>query len=225
MTQKNNDKKIALLIGGVVVLSLFLWVGISIVNLVSNSCAVYTYNPHNGVLKLRIGQDEYSLNPQETKKIDISEGNYDVTSSLNNEIILDTTIYLTPLIEKNGGLINLSGEPLYLWTEYYGSSDIERLYDSEDSLTNSSSPLNQVREQGLSFIQIDSTILYGDVKVYAWGQLVLEKQWDYDIDQSFEDEISTNNHEDIVLGKAISKLFDKRSLLDYWHKNYGEIIQ
>lgn len=225
MKEQNNDKKIGILLGLIVVVIIFSWVSVTLYSLVQDSQAVYIHNPHESEMKLEIDGKRYCLSPNKTKKIDLSEGTYHVKSFLNGAVLMDTSIVLSSTFLDNGGLINLSGEPLYLWTETYGSSGIEQIYVSDNSLSSGKSPLSQLQSQGLGFLRIDSTLLVGNIKEYGRLELVLVKEWRFGIDEAFEDKIQATDQSNVVLGEKVSKIFNKKEILLYWEKNYGGLTR
>ena len=216
--EQANGTKIGCIAGAVIVLPIFIWVAVSLGSILSKSKTVYIYNPHESVLTLNIGNDEYKLKPFEKRKVSLSGQSYKVLSSINDEVIWDTTMNITSNILNKGGVINLSGQPLYKLTEFYGSPAIERVYALNDSIQ-TSSPLNQIKESGMDFIQIDSSIFYGNIVKFDENHLVIIKSWDYGIDENFEEKVTTNNHQDAVFGKAMSKLFDKSGVISYLEKS------
>lgn len=218
------DRRVGYIIGGAFVLGLFLWIFFSIRGLMNQGRAVYIYNPLEVKLNIDIGDDHYELSPNKLKEIEITEGKHTVKSKLTNDVILDTFIRISSDFLEKGGLINLSGEPMYEWAEYYGSPGIESIYDLGDDSTGSvQSPLEQSRTQSSELFRIDSTWLYGVIKEYKANELVITKTWDYNIDEDFEDEIPAGDSY-VGLGSSATKLFDKKGMLAYWFENYGDIL-
>lgn len=217
------ERRVGLILGGVISLSIILWVFFSIRGLIDKSKTVYIYNPLDVKMIVDIGDEHYELSPNKLKEIEIEAGRFKVKSALTNDVILDTFIRITPAFLKKGGLINLSGEPLYKWSEYYGSPALEGIYSISDD-PNVKSPLAQSREQSSDFFKIDTTWLYGIIQEYGRTELVIEKSWDFNTDEDFSDEIPAGDNDYVALGKTASKLFDKQGMLDYWYQNYPPIV-
>ena len=219
------DRRIGLLIIGVILIAFFLWIFFMVRGLISKR-VVNTFNPFETTLTVNIGDDKYSLAPDEFREIELEEGQFRIKSTLNNELILDTNIRITAVFLKEDGVINVSGQSVYRWSEYYGSTALEDIYSmGNDSSSRAVSPIEQSREQSSSFLRIDSTLVYGIIKEYSGKKILLVKDWDYDMNQGFEDEIPAKDHLQVMIGKTASKLFTKKEMLNYWRENYGDILE
>jgi len=205
-------------------LGIFIWAMVSINSILSQGKAINLYNPHTEGMSVEINGESYFLSPRVKQEVDLKMGRYEVKSRLGKEVIWDTTISITKYTKENGALINLSGQSMYLWTEYYGSPVIEEIYFN-DSTGTSNSPLSQVREAGMELIVVDSTLIYGNIKEFPKTQLVINKQWYFDIDRAFQDQIETSDASAAMLGKGISKIFDKQDLLLYWEVKKKEAME
>lgn len=213
----DKQSKNVLIIGGIIGIIFFLWMGITINKIISEGKGIYIYNPHKEILKLNIGKDTYTLKPSEKQQIDIKRGEYKVKSVLNKTTILDTNIYISSGITKVGGLINLSGESMYLWTEYYGGNLLNDINKAMGKTEDFNNPFSIIKEGDLQFVVIDTTIIFGNIKEYKKTELVIKKEWYYEIDEDFEETVATDDNNDFVSGKAVPKLFVKDKLLEYWN--------
>jgi|GEM_PF-1536179 len=224
MSEQANNKKIGIIIGLVIVGALFTWVIFSLTRLKNAGKEIHLYNPHTENLLVNIGEEQYDLKPYEMREIDLSPGEYMVKSRISDQVIIENMIKVDRDLTSGGGLINLSGESLYLWTEYYGSGIIEGAFDSGDGSVQS--PIDQAFAEGARMLMVDSTLVFGNIEEFGPDELVLIKQWDYNLKQPFEDEIAVSNHRETISGKAKKKLFDKQDLLAYWNQTYaGEEVE
>lgn len=219
MSEQSNNKKIGIIAGLVIVGVLFTWVIFSLMKIKNTGKEIHLYNPHTENLRVNIGEEEYELKPFEMREIDLSHGEYFVKSRISDQVIIDNKIKIDQDLTSGGGLLNLSGETLYLWTAYYGSSVIEGAFDASKGSVKS--PINQASAEGARVLMVDSTLVFGNIKEYGPDELVLIKEWDYNLKQPFEDEIEVSNHLETISGKAKKKLFDKQDLLAYWNQNYA----
>lgn len=220
MTDSTRNSKVGLIIGLLVVGGLFLWLFLTLNRLFENAQAVYLYNPHAETMVVKINKNDYAVNPKELLKIEISPGEYSIRSNVRGSAIVDTTVKLFKNKMEKGGVLNVSGEPFYKWSEMYGSEPILDIYSLADS-SDVGSPIDQRVRQGLSVVQIDSTFIVGKIETYPARRIFLPKDWDYDLITPLPDEIQSSEHQDLLLGKYASKLFDEDGLLEYWEENYA----
>lgn len=184
--------------------------------ILNDAAPFYVYNPHDEVLTVQIDQKTYLVETGKKQEVPISLGTHHVTASLNEGTLIDTSIQFTRSMEKSGGLLNLSGESFYLWTELYGSGITETIYNTPEAASTGNASLSQIIEKEFTTLQIDSTLVYGNIKAYPPNQLFIEKVWFYNIDEAFKEKVQSSNQSDLIVGKSISKIFDKKSFLRYW---------
>ncbi len=222
MSQEVSQRKIGIILGLTIVGIMFIWLAISISSLAAASETVYLRNPYDKQLKVQIGDEMYRLTPRSIKEIEIQEGNVHLKSTLSGVIVVDTTVYVSTEFIDGGGLINLSGQPMYLWYEVYGSKQLENIYALGDSSSMASSPVQQKISQSSKYHQIDSVTLYGIMKEFPKNQILIKKEWDYNFNESFESEVSASSSTGVALGESRSKIFDKNGILQYWESNYAQ---
>ncbi|GAB5415931.1 MAG: hypothetical protein Crog4KO_07120 [Crocinitomicaceae bacterium] len=216
-----SQRKIGIMLGLSIVGIMFTWLIVTISNLAAESRTVYLRNPYDKQLKVQIGDNTYRLTPRSIEKIEIQEGEIDIKSSLSGVTIVDTSVYISPEFVDGGGVINVTAQSMYLWYEVYGSPQLENIYRLGDSTSAASSPVQQKISQSSEYHQIDSIILYGIMKEFPKNQILIKKEWDYNFNDSFENEVSTSSSTGAVLGESRSKIFDKKGMLEYWESNYA----
>ena len=204
-----QNRKIGLIIGGGIGLSIILFMVISISRISYLSTAMYIYNPHQDILDIEIDGKNYELSSKELTTISLDFGSHKATAHLGNTLIHDTTFNISSSFKKNGGMINLSGEPLYLWTERYGTE-----LPVIQGLFNDSSSVNETQNSRFKVLRIDTSLVVGDIKEYSKNEIAITKEWFYGIDSDFPEEIELTSSD--FLNKDVAKLFDKESALKYW---------
>ncbi|PWL24371.1 MAG: hypothetical protein DCO96_14150 [Fluviicola sp. XM-24bin1] len=225
MSQENEEvsgRKVGIILGLSIVLILFSWIGITIYNLVEQSRLVYIHNPYEDPMKVTIGEETYKLGPLGYKEVGVSEGKQRIKSTVNGQVILDTTVVISSAFLNKGGVINASREPMYLWSECYGGT-LDYVYSFDDSSTINSKPSSQWSKNSAGFFTIDSTLLYGVVNKYLANQVLITKEWDYDIPDPCEDQVEARDVTQGAVGTSKSKIFNKPGLLRYWNRNYGDL--
>lgn len=223
MAEEFNQRKIGIILGLSIVGIVFIWVIVSISSLVAQSKLVYIRNPYDQEMKIQVGEDTYKLIPRSSKEINIEEGKIRIKSSVSGKTIVDTSVYISSDFADAGGFINVSGQPMYLWYEMYGSPGLESIYKLGDSSSIAGSPIMQQISQTYEYYKIDSVTLYGNMKEFPKNQILIKKEWDYDISDSFESEVSASSSTGVAIGESRSKIFDKNGMLKYWELNYGEV--
>ncbi|MCR9173570.1 MAG: hypothetical protein NXI10_13800 [bacterium] len=220
--EEATNKRVFIIIGLVIFLIIGGSIAVSIFNMVLESKEVFVHNPYDQTLKVRIGENSYDLGPYRTKQIKVSKGKQRIKSKLGGKVLLDTTVVISGRFIKNGGIINVGRQPFYCWSEFYGGT-IETLHNFGDSATISSYPSSQWAESSADFFTIDSTLLYGVIEEYPANQVVIIKDWSYDLDERFEETVTATDHVQSTVGTSKSKVFSKEGMLEYWEENYEEL--
>ena len=215
------DKKTASIIGFLIMLGILGYVGMSIYT-ISNQTKktnIYVHNPFQKELILEINEEEFILQEDYTINLKLKEGKNHLVSKIGDSTLIDTLIHIPYSMIEKGGMINLSKQPLYLWTESYGSQEIEEIYDLGDSESNDTkSPLESISEQLTKVIKIDSVLIIGNIKEIDPNKIAVIKTWNYELFEDFEESIQTSEHLDIMIGKRMSKIFSKPQILKYWQE-------
>ena len=163
---------------------------------------IFLHNPHDGEMEVTIGEEHFSLFPDGMVYFALEDGEYQATSTLNGETLLDTTITIDKNFSKKGGLLNLSGEPYYLYSEIYGTTSIPGLGGNDD----------------LQMVVVNGTLIMGDVKELPKTQTVVPNTWYFGLEEEFTAEIEVDSYS---FSKRITKLFDGKGLVRYYTKEYG----
>lgn len=188
-------------------------------------------NPYDTKLTVEIDGDEYTLWPNEEKRISISPGKYKAKSWLDGKLLMDTTVEVTADLKEEGGIINLSKQSLYVWTINYNSSTLNMMNSMKEKYIESNSGnVDSARldmfpkddsENELNIILVDSTAIIGNVKEFPATQCTIIRDWYYDINSPFEKEIKSSNSYEMQ--KSVSKLFTKNGLLLFWKQELDKI--
>ncbi len=194
--------------------------------------AIKLFNPLATELIVQINKDKYSLQPNEQKSIHPDAGNYNVKSWTNGKLLVDTVITISPEIIENSGLINLSGEPLYLVSLDYKSRSIiiqdsfaneyvhahpetQSTFESMKSLAALEGKSTAVADSDFNIVVVDSNVLYGPIKEYRATQYVIRREWEFDATQPFKEKVDASDA--FEMGRKVSKLFTKQGILIYSH--------
>jgi hypothetical protein len=236
MKQGNQPKgffqtKMASIISGLVALGIVILVIFLVGNTNSDAHATVLYNPLITPMEVQLDGETYQLMPGQSKKISIKAGTYQVVAKVDGKALTTAPINITAKDKERGCLINLSGEPMYLWREKYGRRGIDRVMGSfapwDSTMKTRLDSLQQTEAvkivNRMQLIVIDSVIIMGNIKEYPASQRVITREWYYGTEQAFEESISANSDE-LIKGKTVAKIFSKRGALQYWKEEYGELF-
>lgn len=181
---------------------------------------VEIYNPYDSTMKIKIDDGTgFEISANSTTPIDISVGKHTISSSLFDKKILDTVVVISSEFKKTGGYLNVTNQPVYLWSQVYGEQWIQDLHNHlqgrSDTIVDG---LFEQRYKSLKFnyVKIDSVDIYGPIHEFPKNQLTINKNWYFFIGQNFEDKIKTDKTYFSGLGKTVNKLFSKDEMLNYW---------
>ncbi|PTT39730.1 hypothetical protein DBR28_06895, partial [Chryseobacterium sp. HMWF028] len=88
------------------------------------------YNPYDTAMKIKIDDGAgFELAARSTSPIDISVGKHTISSSLFDKKILDTVVVISSEFKKGGGYLNVTDQPVYLWSQVYGEQWIQDLHN------------------------------------------------------------------------------------------------
>lgn len=191
-----------------IIIGVFVWIA----GLLKND-QVYIFNPHNEVLTVELNDETISVQPREQKEVELRAKDYQIRSLLKNQVIIDTNLKISDYLLDKGGILNLSGEPMYLWSQYFGNTHRDFGF-SQNAMKN---PLYAIYEQSMRFIEVDSTMIYGNVKVYPGNELMLKKEWQFGLDEPMKDKIEVKSDQ-AESGVTAEKLFYKQELLRFWKR-------
>lgn len=166
--------------------------------------AQYVHNPHALEMVVKIDDKEFFIQPDEQIDVELGLGTHTITTHVNNELILDTTVTFDNGFVSKGGILNISGQSMFLFSEFYG--------------TEMSQTFNNSSDDNINMVFVDSTLIIGDVIEYDTKTILLPKNWDLDLFEPFKDEIEVYNYS---TGKTIKKIFTEKDLIAYWNKTYA----
>lgn len=125
---------------------------------------------------------------------------------------MDSMIDFSSDLLDKGGLINLSGEPMYLLSEKNSGPNVQQV---------PSNALVHFNTSGVKPIRIDSTIMVGNIEEYDGSQVVIVKEWRFDINESFDDELISSDICCDEFEENDLKIFNQKEMLEYWEENSG----
>ncbi len=221
MDEQRNNRKIGVIIGLIVLLAIFIPLGLKLYSLVQQNKRIYIHNPLEKTMVIAIGDASYKLSSNESIAIDLSEGSHRMQSFIKGKTLMDTTVTVSAAFIDKGGVINLSREPMYLWSEIYGGMMLSNEFLRADSSYVMNNPAIRRWIESAKILTIDSTMLCGDIKEFSGNQVLITKEWDYDINRSFEDKIQSSNYTSSLVGESKSKIFNKYQMLAYWEQTYA----
>ena len=201
----------------------------------SSKEGVYIFNPHLDTMQLSLNEINISVGNNKLLKIDLDPGIYEVTSKLDDSILVESKIEISETLIKMGVMINLSDQPMFLWKEKYQDKNRvkwEAYFDegktaaeiaTEDAYWDSLVDV-RLKEEGYDVVEkkkpnivfIDSFVLVGNIKEYPAEKLLIPKEWDVNIISPFPDEINTYEMEEQIFGKTLSKIFCKHDMIQYY---------
>ncbi|MCU7616784.1 hypothetical protein NZ698_06205 [Chryseobacterium sp. PBS4-4] len=175
---------------------------------------IVMYNPYLKDMIVKIDNKQYIIKPKKEYNLVLERGNHKVYSYCD-KVLVNSRIQVNDNIIEKGGFLNLSNQPVYLWTSVYGNltdQEIAKEILHDDSIEIS----NPYENMQIDTILVDSYKIVGPIKTFSPKDLLIEKQWYYSITKPFQNEIDNTNGQSINVKKEISKLFSKDELVNYW---------
>jgi len=126
---------------------------------------------------------------------------------------------------KEGGMINMSNESLYLWKEQYGGQTLANLPHFHNDSSHVDNHHKRDMSKHFKIVAIDSIYLIGNITEFTKNDILVTRDWYYAIDRSFETEIEVSGSSDLFTGKTIAKIFSKEDALAYWNLNYANVLE
>ncbi|WP_265429307.1 hypothetical protein [Chryseobacterium sp. YIM B08800] len=176
------------------------------------------YNPYDDVMKVKIDDMSFELPSKSGSHISLSIGKHKVYSFADKKL-LDTVFVVTPEFKEKGGYLNLSNQPVYLWSQVYGEGWVQdmhnRLQQKSDTIVESAFE-NKSKALQFKTVKIDSDSVFGPIREFSRTQLTIDKNWYFFIGQEFKDEITSDDKYLPGLGTIVNKLFSKDEMIEYW---------
>ncbi|QQV04331.1 MULTISPECIES: hypothetical protein [Chryseobacterium] len=175
---------------------------------------IIIYNPYSTEMVVKIDDEEYIIKPKEEFNVSLELGKHKVYSYCD-KVLVNAEIDIDNNIVKNGGFLNLSNQPVYLWTSIYKNLTDQEI--AKEVLHNDTIEIESpYKDLQLDTIIVDSYKIVGPIKEFSAKELLIEKQWYYSISKPFQDEILNTSGQSINIQKDVSKLFSKEDLINYW---------
>lgn len=207
-TLTRKDLMIVLFCLGII--GIFIWALTSLS--FTPSADVYIFNPYMKQMAIKFDDNKAQFIAGSTmKKTSLDLGRHQMKVWVNDKMIYNEEIEIKQAHEVMGAFINLTKNDLMIYSEKYqqsnpyagmfGTSDFE-LQVIFDTIIIPSEP---------SMLKLNE-----EIKVFPAEQLVLVKDWDFDVNQALPNTISFHGDAmDLVFGKTYKKLFTVNNFLTY----------
>jgi len=157
---------------------------------------------------VKIDDEEYIIKPKEEFNVSLELGKHKVYSYCD-KVLVNVEIDIDNNIVKNGGFLNLSNQPVYLWTSIYKNLTDQEI--AKEVLHNDTIEIESpYKDLQLDTIIVDSYKIVGPIKEFSAKELLIEKQWLCSIRKPFQDEILNTSGQSINIKKMFLNFFLKR---------------
>jgi hypothetical protein len=222
-----SGKRLAAVIGGLIAVAILVFVVSSIGSITSAAHATVLYNPLAVAMEVQLDGKTHRLAPGEQKTISIKPGMFKAVATAGGKELVNDSISILAKDKLEGCLINLSGEPMFLWKAQYGTTTEELMATVLPDNPNNKGLNDSLRQVAvgkklsqMTVVEVDSVTIVGDVKTYPPDQYVITKEWYFGPNEALKESIEVPSG-DPSLGKRVAKIFGKRDLLAYWRQEYG----
>jgi len=186
------------------------------------------HNQLEGTLVVEVNDETYTLIPNRLIDISYSYGENRIKSTYRNKVIVDTIITITREMTEKGALINVTGKPYYLMTERYGGSIFDNpIYEQmvvADSTGQTDNGLASYKDERLQkmlermkVVVIDSISVIGEIETFPANQIIIPRDWYFNVGSEFTESIEVSNTNESFFGKSVKKIFSEDELLTYWY--------
>ncbi|REC53874.1 MULTISPECIES: hypothetical protein [Chryseobacterium] len=175
---------------------------------------IVIYNPYSKEMIVKIDDEQHIIKPKEEFNVSLEFGKHKVYSYCD-KVLVNANIQVDNNILEKGGFLNLSNQPVYLWTTIYSNptdQEIAKELFQDDSIEID----NPYENLQIDTILVDSYKIVGPIKRFSPKDLLIEKQWYYSITKPFQGEIKNRDRQSINVKENISKLFSEEDLVNYW---------